>query len=175
LLPQNRKEIEKWLEADKDAINWDEHIQHICELDNNRNIEARKSLMRSKIKDVIWCNALLLNPIAPVDATFDVVGTSFMLECAAGSDTPETFRQLIKNASNLVKPGGFLVQLLSGPCTYWRVKNVYFRSNAPTREYAEESIRLAGFDILKSQCYDIPGDLDKLDGKEMYLIVSQKR
>ncbi|CAH1780959.1 unnamed protein product [Owenia fusiformis] len=183
MLDKNRQEVKKWLADDKDAINWDDFIEHYVYMDAKSyktdptgadDIEARKVLMRSKMKDVIACDVVFSNPIDPIEATFDVVGSSLMVEAAAGS----TYKQLLKNASNLVKPGGFFIQFVCGPnCSDWRCGSSFFTViESQTLEDNIASLDEAGFDTLETSCIKLPPYPDgKFDGTEMYLMVCKKR
>ncbi|CAH1780962.1 unnamed protein product [Owenia fusiformis] len=139
-------------------------------------IEKRKLSIRSKVKSVIPCDALLLNPIAPINATFDVVGSSLMLDCAEGS----TYKQRLKNASALVKSGGFFVQFSNGPgCCNWKCGSVFFKVVDPqTPEDNAIALDEAGFNILQTANFELPPFFCQdgiFDCKDMFLTVCRKR
>ncbi|CAH1780964.1 unnamed protein product [Owenia fusiformis] len=179
MVPQNRHALTRWLDDEKDVINWDDYICRYVRLDakstevTEASIDIRKTLMRSKVKNVIACDAILPNPLTPIEATFDVVGTSLTIECALGS----TYRERIKNASNLVKSGGYFIQFVAGaPATEWRCGNTFFKCpEVQTFDDCLVALNEAGFNVLETDCLKLPPYEDyKYDGKEMLLIVCRK-
>jgi hypothetical protein len=126
-LPANRGEVAKWLRGDSEAINWDTFIQYHAR--GNRKggqngsgyegiSENVRSQLREKITEIIECDAYLPSVLMNRrGARFDVVSTSFCLECISGELSD--FEGFMSKVCALLKPHGhFIMTALKNASSY---------------------------------------------------------
>ncbi|XP_063799282.1 indolethylamine N-methyltransferase-like [Pseudophryne corroboree] len=148
-LEQNRAEFQKWLKKDPDAFNWTHVIKYVCELEGNReNYEEKAEKLRSKVKQVLKCDALKSNPYDPlVLPPADCLLTCLCLE--APCEDMESYCNVLKNFKNLLKPGGHLLVLSMLNATFYYVGNKRFTCLYITKNDMEMAFIKAGYEIKK--------------------------
>ncbi len=109
-LEESLAQIQKWINADKDARNWDLYIQKVLELEKGNTskteIENRKTELRTKIKKLLIGDIFKTNPLDE-RITFSLVSSFYCAD--AVTDSKETWEKIMGNLSNLVSPGGWLI------------------------------------------------------------------
>ncbi|XP_059587772.1 nicotinamide N-methyltransferase-like [Alligator mississippiensis] len=111
-IDQNCQELLKWLKNEPGAFDWTPVVQHVRELEGDRNKWAEKERnLRGAIKHVLKCDVHESNPLDPVVLPpADCLVSSLCLEAACKDQS--SYRAALRNISSLLKPGGHLV--LSG-------------------------------------------------------------
>ncbi|XP_075134562.1 indolethylamine N-methyltransferase-like [Leptodactylus fuscus] len=161
-LEQNRAELQKWLKKDPEAFDWTHIIKSVCELEGNRdNYEKKAEKLRSKVKQVLKCDALKKNPFDPVVLQpADCLLTCLCLEAAC--EDIKSFCNVLKKFKPLIKPGGHLLILSVLDATFYNVGNKYFTSMTTRKEELEEAFKEAGYEIEKA-VYTPRKDRSKMD------------
>ncbi|XP_075047245.1 indolethylamine N-methyltransferase-like [Mixophyes fleayi] len=149
-LEQNHIELQKWLRKDPNALDWTPFIKFVwCDLEGNRNnYEEKAEKLRSKVKQVLKCDALKSNPFEPlVLPPADCLLTCLCLEAACKDK--ESYCNVLKNFKNLIKPGGHLLALSMLNGTYYNVGNKRFFALTLTKKDLEMAFKEAGYEIKK--------------------------
>lgn len=127
--------------------------------------------MRSAIRDVIPCDVHEDNPLMDhACAPFDVVLTSCCLENAC--QDRDTFRGVIRRVGQLVRNHGHLLMVGDLNKGYYMVGEEKFFSLKLDQEFVEETVREAGFDVLRFESHKTSGDFSDADG---YFFMSSKK
>ncbi|XP_063797967.1 nicotinamide N-methyltransferase-like [Pseudophryne corroboree] len=148
-LDQNCIELQKWLRKDPNAFDWTHIIKYVCELEGNRqSIEEKSETLRSKVKQVLKCDALKSNPYDPIVLPpADCLLTCLCLE--APCETIESFCNVLKNFQNLIKPGGHLLVLSVLNSHFYYIGDKRFFSLYLTKDDLEKAFKEAGYIIEK--------------------------
>ncbi|XP_056397987.1 nicotinamide N-methyltransferase-like isoform X2 [Hyla sarda] len=149
-LEQNCAELQKWLKKDPDAFDWTHIIKFVCELEGNReNCEQKAEKLRSKVKEVLKCDALKRNPYDPVVVPpVDCLLSCLCLE--APCKDIESYCNVLKNFQALIKPGGHLLILSALNATFYYVGKKYFDAMTTRKEELEQAFQEAGYEIEKA-------------------------
>ena len=129
-LPQNLIEIQKWLDGDGSAHDWDIYIRGILAMERSANpsaatIEARKRLVRQRISRLLRCNIKNKFPLESGDQ-YPLV-TAFYVADSVASSKADWFAYMA-NIANLVEPGGVLMISALRNALYYRVGDALFPS-----------------------------------------------
>ncbi|XP_075134594.1 nicotinamide N-methyltransferase-like [Leptodactylus fuscus] len=149
-LEQNRIEFQKWLKKDPEAFDWTHIIKFVCELEGNReDYEKKAEKLRSKVKEVLKCDALQRNPYDPlIVPPVDCLLSCLCLECACKDI--KTFCNVLKNFQDLLKPRGHLLIFSGLNATFYNVGEKPFRSLTTNKEDLEMAFTEAGYQIEKA-------------------------
>ncbi|XP_063799280.1 indolethylamine N-methyltransferase-like isoform X2 [Pseudophryne corroboree] len=149
LLEQNRAELQKWLRKDPDALDWTHMIKCVCELEGNReNYEEKAEKLRSKVKQVLKCDALKSNPYDPIVLPpADCLLTCLCLENPCKD--MESYCNVLKNFKNLLNPGGHLLVLSMVNATFYYVGNKRITVLTVSQNDLEMAFKKAGYEIKK--------------------------
>ncbi|KAI6185340.1 Amine N-MethylTransferase [Aphelenchoides besseyi] len=110
-LPQNRDELQKWLDG-RSTFDWTRVLRMIATgegigWEKTKEMEEKT---RSKIEGILFCNCLE-DPVltAPVEllGTFGVVVSIFTIEYC--SMTTDEYRNAIRRVVELIRPGGYFI------------------------------------------------------------------
>ncbi|XP_069598005.1 nicotinamide N-methyltransferase-like [Ranitomeya imitator] len=175
-LEQNRAELEKWLNKDPDAFDWTHIIKFVCELEGKgENCEKKAEKLRSKVKEVLKCDALKRKPFDPVVVPpVDCLLSCLCLE--APCKDIKSFCEALKNFKDLIKPGGYLLILSVMNATFYNVGKKCFASMTTKKEELEMAFKEAGYQIEKT-VYSPRTDksqLDVADYEAQYFILARK-
>ncbi|KAM3922652.1 nicotinamide N-methyltransferase-like [Leptodactylus fuscus] len=175
-LEQNRAEFQKWLKKDPDAFDWTHIIKSVCELEGNGDdVEEKAEKLRSKVKEVLKCDALKENPYDPVVLPpVDCLLSCLCLE--APCKDMKSFCNVLKNFQDLIKPGGHLMILSVMNSTFYYVGKSYFSSLTVKKEDLEMAFKEAGYQIEKA-VYVPRTDRSRMDVsnfQELYFIHARK-
>ncbi|XP_069804629.1 nicotinamide N-methyltransferase-like [Dendropsophus ebraccatus] len=162
LLEKSRTEFQKWLKKDPDAFDWTHIIEFACKLEGNRETcEEKAEKLRSKVTEVLKCDALKKNPYDPVV----VPPADCLLSCLC-LETPckdiKTYCNVLKNFQNLIKPGGHLLILSVINGTFYHAGQKYFTVMPIKKEELEMAFEEAGYQIVKA-VYTPRADKSRMD------------
>ncbi|XP_078456916.1 nicotinamide N-methyltransferase-like [Lampetra fluviatilis] len=145
--PANRREVELWRADDPSAYNWDSYIRYACHLQGTQGQEkARAERLRRAIKHVLPCDVLQSNIVHPEQpAPFDVVQSSFCLECAC--DTELSFRAALRNVAALLVPGGWFVLIGALGQTVYYVAEQSFAALPLSEDVVRAAVHAAGLQV----------------------------
>ncbi|KAM4016812.1 indolethylamine N-methyltransferase-like [Anomaloglossus baeobatrachus] len=148
-LEQNRKQLEKWLRKDPDALDWTHIIKFVCELEGNRdNWEKKEETLRRKVTKVLKCDAVAEKPYGPVPMPeADCLISCLSLE-AACKDL-ECFTNALKKLKELLKPGGHIVIQGVLNCTFYHVGDKWFSCLSFTKDEVEKAFTEAEYEVIK--------------------------
>ncbi|KAM3922911.1 nicotinamide N-methyltransferase-like [Leptodactylus fuscus] len=150
LVEENLVELQKWLKKDPEAFDWTHMIKYVCELEGNReNCEKKAETLRSKVKEVLICDALKRNPYDPV-----IVPPVDCLLCCLCLEMPcrdiTSYCNVLKNFQDLIKPGGHLMILSALNATYTHIGKMRFSVMTSKPEDLEMAFKEAGYHIEKA-------------------------
>ena len=122
-LSDNINEVKKWIENDQNSHNWEEFIKAVLLYENStivdkENIHSRANLIRSKIKDIIFCDLRKEQPIK-LNTKFDIV-TSFYCAEEVALEKNE-WRKVIKRIGSLVKNNGYFLMSALKETKYYKI------------------------------------------------------
>ncbi|XP_069598009.1 nicotinamide N-methyltransferase-like isoform X4 [Ranitomeya imitator] len=140
-LEQNRVEFQKWLKKDPDAFDW----THIIKEDYEKKAEK----LRSKVKEVLKCDALKRNPYDPIVVPpVDCLLSCLCLEVPC--EDIKSYCEVLKNFKDLIKPGGHLLISSVLNATFYYVGKTCFGSMTTNKEDLEMAFKEAGYQIEKA-------------------------
>ncbi|XP_075135924.1 nicotinamide N-methyltransferase-like [Leptodactylus fuscus] len=150
LLKQNLAELQKWLKKDPEAFDWTHMIKYVCELEGNReDCEKKAEKLRSKVKEVLICDALKRNPYDPVIVPpVDCLLSCLCLEMPCTDIT--SYCNVLKNFQELIKPGGRLMIMSGLNGSYTHVGKKRFSVMSSKQEDLEMAFKEAGYHIEKA-------------------------
>ncbi|XP_040271480.1 nicotinamide N-methyltransferase-like isoform X2 [Bufo bufo] len=162
LLEQNRAEFQKWLNKDPDAFDWTPIIKRVCELEGNREDSEKKAeKLRSKVTQVMKCDALKRNPYDPV-----IVPPADCLLVCLCLETPckdmKSYCNVVKNFKDLLKPEGQILILGTLNGTYYHAGKKRFSVLSSKKEALEMAFKEAGY-IIEKAVYTSRADKSKID------------
>ncbi|XP_040282712.1 nicotinamide N-methyltransferase-like isoform X3 [Bufo bufo] len=162
LLEQNRAEFQKWLNKDPDAFDWTPIIKRVCELEGNREDSEKKAeKLRSKVTQVMKCDALKRNPYDPV-----IVPPADCLLVCLCLETPckdmKSYCNVVKNFKDLLKPEGQILTLGTLNGTYYHAGKKRFSLLSSKKEELEMAFKEAGY-IIEKAVYTPRADKSKID------------
>lgn len=115
-----RREIHKWKVSDPAAHDWSPFFKYV-------ESEVLGSVDGLRLEDglrkrmtVIPCDLTKNEPVDAKWGTFDVISTSYCLECVCKSKFE--FQSAISKLAGLLKPGGFLAIMICMEATFYRVE-----------------------------------------------------
>ena len=110
-----RKEINLWLERDSTAHDWTQFFKEVVNGHEGKGeVEAatdREEELRKRIVAVVPCNIHSDAAIDPQLGKFDVISTSYCLECV--TSTLAQYEDGLKKLGRLIKDGGYIACLAS--------------------------------------------------------------
>ncbi|KAL0994884.1 hypothetical protein UPYG_G00128740 [Umbra pygmaea] len=142
----NRREIERWLNAEEGCFDWSAHIQYICDLEGARTPQIITDTLRQKVKQVLKCDICLENPFHPVTVPpADCVISSLCLEAACKDR--ESYRRSLSSMVGLLKPGGVLVLVGDLEESYYMVGEQRFACVNLSQEFIRTTLSELGLDV----------------------------
>lgn len=146
-LPQNLAEIEKWLDGDDSAHDWDIYIRGILAMERSASpsaatIEARKRLVRQRVNRLLRCN--IKNKLPLESAEQYPLVTAFYVADSVASIKADWFTYMT-NITNLVEPGGLLMISALRNTLCYRVGEALFPSAMVNEDDVERLYRSLNF------------------------------
>lgn len=153
-LQQNRQEVAKWIRGDPDAIDWNDFIQYVLHLNHadyhGLTPESTGQNIKPKITEIIECDAYLPDILAGYGKrTFDVVSSSFCLECV--STCEQTFVESLKKITGFVKENGLLMLTLLKNAHSYQIDNLSFPAFPVNEPYMSELLEQLGYSDINIQ------------------------
>ncbi|XP_030077010.1 indolethylamine N-methyltransferase [Microcaecilia unicolor] len=115
---RNRQYLDKWLKNESGLFDWTPSVKFVCDLEGSSGkVVEKQEKLRRTLKQVVKCDVTNRNPLAPlVLPKADAVLTVGCLECACKD--LDTYRQVLRNLSSLLKVGGHLIisSILGSTC-----------------------------------------------------------
>ncbi len=145
-LASNLKEVERWLARDAAAFDWTAFVREVLELEtgppcSDAAVARREDEIRSKVTQLLRCDASRLHSIDGPESAYDVLVTNFCAESAT-SDRSE-WRSFFANIVSLLKPGGTLIMSALSGATSYSVGSRWF----PAVDISEEDL----FEVLDEE------------------------
>ena len=178
--------VVEWTNASPRAHDWKPYIKYVlCELEGHPaegsetnelvlcgEEELRKKLKHFSLGDLREEKGIVKN--SPHEQ-FDIVSSNFCLEAVA--KTKEEYQSFLQKLAGFVKPGGFLVSLISLEESFWLTsKGVHSFHLFLTVEDAESAYKNLGFNIVLTTRHNVPIEAQNIlnDCKVLYFIAAQK-
>ena len=144
----NRRELVKWIFGAEDAVDWTQYIDFVLALEGgNPTKDERQEIVRrvSKcITQIVECDAHLPNMLSPrTFHPFDVVSSSFCLECITGEE--EKFIEFVSKLGTYLRPGGTLVLVLLKNARAYKVGDKLFPVFPLDESYITALLRALGY------------------------------
>lgn len=156
-IPASLTEVQKWLDDEPDAFNWEAYIKLALELDDQPTtptaINHRAADMRRKVTRLSKCDGLAKSPLGQNHNQYDLVVAQSCTEVAAS--TVAEWQQIIRNITTLVKPGGWLLISLITGTTAYRIGHSHFSCVSLTKEDVQQGYREAGYDPATFQLEEL--------------------
>jgi hypothetical protein len=153
-LPENLKEIRKWLNDENDAHNWDLYIKFVLDLEGSReSIQKRKEDMRKRITRLSPVDIYQRYPLG-VLKTYSLV-TSFFCADSVTKDK-EDWRKCMSNIFTLVETGGTVILVALRNAVSYRVIDRYFPSPHVNENDFKSILENCGFVNTDIQVISIP-------------------
>lgn len=106
-LPENLKEIKKWLSDSSDAHSWGIYTQYVLELEGRgEGIEIRENNMRKKITKLLPIDIYRHYPLG-VPTTYSLVTSFYCADSVAKNK--KDWKRCMANIFTLVEPGGVVI------------------------------------------------------------------
>lgn len=137
-LPGNLREVQKWLQAEEGAHNWDINIRRALEIEggippSQAEVETRKNLLRRKVTALKQCDLRQSHPLGD-GGVYDLLLSAYCVDAA--TDSTDEWRRLIGNLLTLCADGGTIVLLSARKSQYYKLGDNEF----PNAEVDEEDI-----------------------------------
>ncbi len=178
--------IMEWANGASRAHDWKPYIKYVlCELEGHPadasetndlvlhwEGELRKKLTCFSLGDLREESGIIKKP---PHKQFEVVSSNFCLEAVA--KTKQEYQVFLEKLAVFVKPGGFLVSLVSLEESFWLTsKGVHSVHLFLTVEDAESAYRNLGFNIVLTTRHNVPVEAQNIlnDCKVLYFIAAQK-
>ncbi|XP_068119870.1 nicotinamide N-methyltransferase-like [Hyperolius riggenbachi] len=142
---KNREELKAWLINQPGAFDWSPVVKYVCQLEGNRiSWTEKEDRLRKAIKQVLRCDVMQNNPLSPVVLPqVDCILSCLCLEGACKD--VEAYVTALKNITNLLKPGGYLVLTGVLGSHYYMVGEVWFSGLFLTEDIIKESLSGIGY------------------------------
>ncbi|XP_070563003.1 nicotinamide N-methyltransferase-like [Ptychodera flava] len=171
-----RREIRKWVENDPSAYDWSQHFQCVAELQGNR--ESWRDLeeeLRGKMHDVIPCDVLKENPIAPKQyAPFDVIIVASCLEMACADRA--SYERSVRALNSMLGNGGVVVHWgRIGGC-YYSVGDKKFFAMTVDEDFVQSAYKKAGFEVVEKVIVtdDVDDNKNVADASSFMYLLAKK-
>ncbi|XP_045126947.1 indolethylamine N-methyltransferase-like [Portunus trituberculatus] len=127
-LPQNRREMEAWMEGKDEALDWSFFFNYLSSLSPHRSVKDIESQLRSRFTKIIPCDLTMDNPLtSPAHrASYDVIMTNLCLEFVASSK--DAFNLMVGRLVSLLRPGGVLIMAGALMCTKYQLGGQTYHS-----------------------------------------------
>jgi len=153
-----RREIELWKHGKEGAHDWSSHFKSIVnEVEHIAGDDAwreREKLLRKQISSVVPCDIFSENPLFVKQEPFEIISTSLCLEAACSSYAE--YKASIKKLVGLLKPGGFLLMLVSERETFCFVGEKKWFVLYLTLEQVLKALSEAGMAIIMAERDPVP-------------------
>ena len=171
-----------WRDNNPKAHNWKPYIAYVMEklegqLHQELKVAEREAMLRNKMKYIFRGDItadFILDSTLPVEL-YDIISCNFCSECVA--KTKEEYSLFIGKLANLLKPGGFLISLVSLEESFWYSANKQAVSHLYlTKDDVNGSYEDNGLSVRQTAYFDVPIASQNIlnDCKALYFIAAQK-
>ncbi|XP_075460171.1 indolethylamine N-methyltransferase-like isoform X2 [Ascaphus truei] len=160
---RNREYYERSLRNEPGTFDWTSTIKYVCELEGKGStVEDKRKKLKNTVTKTIKCDVTKSNPMAPlVLPKVDCIMTLGCLECACKD--LDTYRNVLKNLSSLLKIGGHLIITEILNCTTFLSGGKRFSCLTLTEDFMRKAITETGFAIVDLEVISREFDKDKYD------------
>ncbi|CAN2391873.1 NNMT/PNMT/TEMT family, partial [Pristimantis euphronides] len=174
-LEQNRKQLEKWLRKDPDALDWSHVVKYVCELEGNSdNCGKKEETLRRKVTQVLKCDVLAEKPYDPVPMPeADCLISCLCIE--GPCKDLEDFTIILKKLRELLKPGGHIILQSVLNCSLYYVGSKLFSWLSLTKDDLEKAFKEAGYDIVKLKVLETSGVGLDVSNQDSYFYIHARK
>ncbi|SNT41748.1 NNMT/PNMT/TEMT family protein [Asanoa hainanensis] len=138
-LPANLTELQRWVDRAPDAHDWRPFVRYTLRCEGisdptDAEVTLREDLTRKKITELIVLDARSEHP---TDVVYSTVVSPYCADSA--TDNLSTWRELMRNITGLVEPGGLFITAALHRCTFYSVGGRRF----PSANIGSEDLRAA--------------------------------
>ena len=171
-----------WRDKNSKAHNWKPYIAYVMEKLEGQpyqelKVVERQNMLQNKMKHIFRGDItadFILDSTPPVEL-YDIISCNFCLECVA--KTKEEYSLFVGKLANLLKPGRFLISLVSLQESFWysvdkqAVSHLYL-----TKDDVKGTYEHNGLSVRQTAYYDVPIASQNIlnDCKALYFIAAQK-
>ncbi len=179
--------ITAWKDESKGSHDWSPYFQFVlselegCEVGKEELALLRQKDLRKKLSELYLCDLRaeeLVTSLPPdnLHKKFDIISTHFC--CDAVAKTIEEYQDFVKSLNKYLRPGGFIISLVSLEESYWhkygdeRNFHLFLR-----KEDVKLAYEMAGFSIVQSIVHTFPESSQHIlnDSKAVIFIVGKTR
>ena len=161
----NLREVDAWLKGKPDVHDWNPYIALALGAEGmpitEANINERAALMRKVVRQLMHCDAQRNSPIDLEKVQYGLVTAHHCTDVAA--TTVQEWIGVIKNVTNIVRHGGWLMLSVTTGARTYEVGDVIFKCVNLTKDdvrngllaagYRKESITLESYEVEHPQEY----------------------
>ena len=141
------REVDAWLKGQPDAHDWNPYIAIALEAEGlaitQAAIAERAALTRKVVTQLMHCDAQRIPPIELDNTQYDLVTAHHCTDVAATNVIE--WRQVLKNVTTIVRPGGWLILSATTGARTYQVGNVIFECVNLTKDKVLNGLVSAGF------------------------------
>lgn len=157
-LPENLREIEKWLRGEAGAHNWDNQIKHALEIEQQAPVgqdavEERKRLMRQKVAALKTCDVRQPQPLG-AGVVYDLVFSAYCVD--AVTDSKQEWQRLMSNLLSLCANGGTVALISASKASRYKVEDISFPEASVDEADIAAALAAAGFDPRHTEIETVP-------------------
>ncbi|XP_069473408.1 indolethylamine N-methyltransferase-like [Ambystoma mexicanum] len=176
-MESSNEELRKWLKNDPDAMDYDEALKHMCELEGDRERwSEKKEVLRRTVQKVVKCDIMKSNPLFPLCVPqADCLITTAYLE--AHCLDMKSFCTALCNISSLLKIGGHLVMYTMLGCTFVLLGTFKFPYLCLDKGGLTEAVSDAGYAIETLEVFPrtTQCEFDIVDYTHLVILVACKQ
>uniref|UniRef100_A0A8C5PZ76 Uncharacterized protein n=1 Tax=Leptobrachium leishanense TaxID=445787 RepID=A0A8C5PZ76_9ANUR len=156
---RNREYYEKSLRNEPGTFDWTDVIKTVCEMEGKgKTVEEKREKLRNTVSKTIKCDVTKSKPTEPlVLPQVDCIMTLGCLECACKD--LDTYRNVLKNISTLLKQGGHLIITEILNCTSYQLGGKRFSCLSLSEKFMKDAIIKTGYTIVDLEV--IPREYNK--------------
>jgi len=143
----NLREVDVWLKGQPNAHNWNPYIAIALEAEGlpatESTVTERAALMRKVVTQLMYCDAQKSFPIDLENIQYDLVTAHHCTDVAATS--VEDWIGVIKNVTNIVRPGGWLMLSVTTGARTYEVGDVIFECVNLTEDDMQNGLLANGY------------------------------
>lgn len=124
-LPENLREIKKWVDKEEDAHDWKPFVRYTLQCEGipsptDEDITAREDVVRGKITKYIQVDAGNTDPMGHEQReSYGLVLSPYCADSATGDK--DVWKRYMRNITSLVKPGGTFITAALRDCASYEV------------------------------------------------------
>ncbi len=162
------EEVQHWVDGKANTFDWKPYIRITLEAEGIEPTDAavleREAQMRRLLTRLMICDAQHPQPLEDASLIYDLVAANHCTDVAA-TTVPE-WLQVMRNVSTLVKPGGWMIVMVTAGSRVYTVGEHRFRCADLTPENMYEGFAQAGFDTktlrIETHHVEIPREYNRI-------------